>query len=168
MKSKSVDPFIFTIAIILFTLISISIPVFGQGKYSVSGEITYWWKEGQIILWLITKEERHIDKSLVPIARTLTIELDSQDTQEIQNKKVEAETVNFKFIGVPEGTYGIFCILDMNKNGKLDYPEGFEPGTIPPIEPYAYSGPKSWGRAPFDDFKFNVGKDISGLKIQLK
>jgi uncharacterized protein (DUF2141 family) len=94
--------------------------------------------------------------------------LSSQDTQEGEEKKIKAETVTFKFVDVPKGTYGILCILDINKNGKLDYPEGFDPGTLRPIEPYAYSGPKSWGPSPFDDFKFNVDKDISGLKIQLK
>lgn len=168
MKSKSVNSFIFFSVIILFASTLISTTVFGQDQYSVSGEITYWWKEGQIIVWLITSEERDIDKKLVPHERTLSIELYSQDTQDIQGKKVEAETVSFKFVDVPKGTYGILCILDGNKNGKLDYPEGFEPGTVPPIELYAYSGPKSWGPAKFDDFKFDVEKDISGLKIQLR
>ena len=168
MKNNPVNPLIVIIAIILFASISISTLAFGQDNYSVSGEITYWWKEGQIVVWLITKEERDIDKKLLPQKRTLKIELDSQSTQEVQDKKVDAETVSFKFVDVPKGTYGIICILDKNKNGELDYPEGFEPGTIPPLELYAFSRPKSWGRGSFDDFKFDVNKDVSGLKIELR
>ena len=168
MKKKSINGLLIAVVLTFFTLTAIPTSAFGQDKFSVSGEITYWWKEGQIIVWLLTKEERKIDKKLVPKARSLKIELGSQNTQEGAKKKVKAETVTFEFVDVPKGTYGILCILDMNKNGKLDYPEGFDPGTIPPTEPYAYSGPKSWGTAPWDDFKFNVDKDVSGLKIQLK
>jgi len=168
MKNKSVTRFIVIITIILFKSISFSTLAFGQNKYSVSGEITYWWKEGQIIVWLITEEERDIDKKLLPKKRTLIIDLDSQSVQDVQDKKVDAETVTFKFVDVPKGTYGIICILDKNKNGELDYPEGFEPGTIPPLELYAHSVPKSWGRMSFDDFKFDVNKDLSGLKIELR
>ena len=168
MKKKSINRLLIAVVLTFFIFTAIPTYVFGQDKFSVSGEITYWWKEGQIIVWLLTKEERKIDKKLIPEARSLKIELDSQNTQEGAEKKVKAETVAFEFVDVPKGTYGILCILDMNKNGKLDYPEGFDLGTIPPIEPYAYSGPKSWGPAPWDDFKFNVDKDVSGLKIQLK
>jgi len=168
MKKKSIHPLLAAVVIVAFALTTLFSSAYGQDKFSVSEEITYWWKEGQIIVWLLTKEERKKNKELVPQARTLKIELSSQDTQEGEEKKIKAETVTFKFVDVPKGTYGIFCILDTNKNGKLDYPEGFGPGTVRPIEPYAYSGPKSWGPSPFDDFKFNVDKDISGLKIQLK
>ena len=52
-------------------IFAISTFAFGQEKFSVSGEITYWLKEGQIIVWLLTKEERKIDKTLVPKARSL-------------------------------------------------------------------------------------------------
>jgi len=169
MKKKSIHPLLAAVVIVAFTLTTLFSSAYGQDKFSVSGEITYWWKEGQIIVWLLTKEDRDIDKNLVPEARTLKIDLSTKNTQEGQKKIVKARTVTFKFVEVPKGTYGILCILDINKNGKLDYPEGFPRGTLPPTEPYAFSGPKALGGpSPFDDFKFYVDKDVSGFKIQLK
>ncbi|MGD8342785.1 MAG: hypothetical protein PVH53_04290 [Desulfobacterales bacterium] len=87
MKKKSINRLLIAVVLTFFIFTAIPTFVFGQDKFSVSGEITYWWKEGQIIVWLLTKEERKIDKKLIPEERSLKIELDSQNTQEVAEKK---------------------------------------------------------------------------------
>ena len=63
---------------------------------------------------------------------------------------------------MPKGVYCIACIQDFNKNRKVDH----SPKTGFPIEPYAYSGPAYFGPAQWEAIKFNVDKDISGIKIK--
>jgi hypothetical protein len=134
-------------SIIIFILVGIFIvasgfQALGEDKFTVSGEIAYWHKgqpKGQILVRLINQEEFKKMYEIGQQIRTLKIELSSQ---EVQENKLQSETVPFRFVDVLKGTHGSYCILDLNKNGKLDYPEGATPGKVPPIEPYALSGPK--------------------------
>ncbi len=79
-------------------------------------------------------------------------------------QQLEAKKVTFKFVDVPKGIYMIICIQDLNNNGEMDY------STAPfgrkiPLEPFGYSGPRLPGL--WDDVKFEVEKDISGIEIQI-
>lgn len=67
-------------------------------------------------------------------------------------------------MNVPAGDYVIRCFQDLNKNGKLDFVEGGPHQR--PDEPwglYRYSWLIDW-----DDCKFRVDKDITGIKIDLR
>ena len=139
-------------------IFAISSSAYGQEKFTVSGEIEFSEKRGEIHVWLKTMEEfEKRGKPTLP-ARSLMIKPSPQ--------QLKAKKVTFKFVDVPKGIYGIVCIQDLNKNGKLDYEDGAR-GTKPPIEPYGYSGPAFFGPAKWDDIKFEVDKDVSGIEIWL-
>jgi uncharacterized protein (DUF2141 family) len=138
-------------------IFAISTTTYGQEKFTVSGEIHFHEKKGQIYVWLKTKEELAKLAEPAPPARSLIIKPSPE--------QLKAKKVSFKFVDVPKGVFCIVCIQDLNMNGKLDYPDGAAPGTQPPIEPYGYSGPAYFGPAQWNDIKFEVNKDISNIVI---
>jgi len=142
----------------LAALLVLSASAYGQEKFTVSGEISFDEKRGEIHVWLKTQEELDKQGEPAPPARSLMIKPSPQ--------QLKAKKVIFKFVDVPKGIYCIFCIQDLNKNGKLDY-HGAR-GTTPPIEPYGYSGPAFFGPAQWDDIKFKVDKDIKDIEIGLQ
>jgi uncharacterized protein (DUF2141 family) len=105
---------------------------------------------------LLTQEEFPKKDQATP-EKKLVIKPDAQ--------QLKAKKVPFKFVDVPKGTYAIRCIQDLNENGEMDY---FDSGVgiMEPQEPYGYSGPKLLG-ALWSDVKFEVDKDISGIKIEV-
>ena len=127
---------------------------YGQENFTVSGEISFHEEKGQILVWLKTQEE--FEKRIEPRipSRSLTVKPNPQ--------QLKAKKVAFKFVDIPKGIYGIYCIQDFNKNGKLDH----SAETVMPIEPYGYSGPAYFGPAQWEDIKFNVEKDVSGIEIK--
>ena len=139
-------------------IFAISISAYGQEKFTVSGEIIFHEKRGEFHVWLKTQEELEQRAEPAPPARSLVIKPSPQ--------QLKAKKVTFKFVDVPEGSYCIVCFHDLNKNGKLDYPDGAR-GTKPPIEPYDYSGMVFFGPGQWDDIKFKVDKDISGIELRL-
>ena len=143
---------------ILGFIFAISTSAYGQEKFAVSGEINFHEEKGQIYVWLKTQEE--YEKRVEPTlpARSLLIKPNLQ--------QLKAKKVTFKFVDVPEGSYCIVCFHDLNKNGKLDYPDGAR-GTKPPIEPYDYSGMVYFGPGQWGDIKFKVDKDITGIELRL-
>jgi uncharacterized protein (DUF2141 family) len=71
-----------------------------------------------------------------------------------------AGKVSFKFDSVPKGAYCIFALLDVNNNRKVDF------------ENYVIS--ESWGSYrevyvgwTWDDVKFDLDKNITGIQIQM-
>ena len=140
-------------------LLMLSSSAYGQEKFTVSGEISFREERGEIHVWLKTQEELPKRGEPAPPARSLMIKPSPE--------QLTAKKVSFKFVDVPKGIYCIVCIQDFNKNGKLDYPDGVVPGTQPPIEPYGYSGEAVFGPAQWNDIKFEVDKNISGIKIKL-
>ena len=140
-------------------LLMVSSSAYGQEKFTVSGEISFQEQGGEIYVWLKTQEELGRRAEPAPAERSLMIKPGPQ--------QLKAKKVPFKFVDVPKGIYCILCIQDLNKNGKLDYPDGAAPGTTPPIEPYGYSGEVFFGPAQWDDIKFNVDKNVSGIEIEL-
>ena len=141
----------------IFLMVSSS--VYGQEKFTVSGEISFNEERGEIHVWLKTQEELGKRGEPAPPERSLMTKPNPQ--------QLKAKKVSFKFVDIPKGIYCIVCIQDLNKNGKLDYPDGAAPGTQPPIEPYGYSGEAFFGPAQWNDIKFKVDKNISGIEIKL-
>ena len=139
-------------------IFAISTFAYGQEKFTVSGEVKFPKRKGEIHVWLKTQEELEKRDEPAPPARNLMIK---PSTQELQAKKV-----TFKFVDVPKGTYCIVCIQDLNKNGKLDY-SGSSLGGRFPMEPVGYSGPSFLGPGQWSGIKFEVDKDISGIEIEL-
>ena len=145
-----------SITMIFFISLSISTLSFGQDKYSVSGEIIFHEEQGEFQVWLRIQDEVEIGlKSAPPPERILLIKptLD----------QLKAKKVTFKFVGIPAGNYCIYCLHDLNKNGELDR----VPSTGFPAEPYGYSGQLAFGKPMWEDVRFKVDKDVSGIKINL-
>ena len=94
-------------------IFAISTSAYGQEKFTVSGEISFHEKRGEIHVWLKTQEELEQRAEPAPPARSLVIKPSPQ--------QLKAKKVTFKFVDVPEGSYCIVCFHDLNKNGKLDY-----------------------------------------------
>jgi uncharacterized protein (DUF2141 family) len=139
----------------LVFLCAVSTISYSQEKFAVSGEVEFPKRKGVIILMLLTQEE--FPKKEPAPERKLMIK---PDAQQLKTKRVP-----FKFVDVSKGIYAIRCIQDLNENGEMDY---FDPGVgfMEPQEPYGYSGPKFLGVL-WSDVKFEVDKDISGIKIRV-
>ncbi|NIS70741.1 MAG: DUF2141 domain-containing protein [Proteobacteria bacterium] len=128
---------------------------FAEETFTVSGEIKFPKRKGEIYVWLKTQEEFEKRGEPASPARSLMIKPSPQ--------QLKAKKVTFEFVDVPKGIYGIVCIQDLNKNGKMDYMEGGFHQIA--IEPFGYSGPRFLAAAQWDDAKFEVDKDISGIEI---
>ena len=136
----------------------ISSLAYAQEKFTVSGEIKFPESKGEIYVWLKTQEEHKQQKEPESPARSLMIKPSPQ--------QLKAQKVTFRFADVPKGTYCIVCMQDLNKNGKMDHKEGVWYKNIP-AEPYGSSGPSTWERGMWNDIKFEVDKDMSGIEIRL-
>ncbi len=136
---------------------------FAEETFTVSGEVKFPKGEGEIYVSLKTQEEFEKRGEPASPARSLMIKPSPQ--------QLKAKKVTFNFVDVPKGIYGIVCMQDLNKNGKMDYVQGVF--TKIPIEPFGYSGQRFLGfevdleAARWDDVKFEVDKDISGIEIRM-
>ena len=137
-------------------LCTVSTISYSQEKFTVSGEVKFEKKKGAFILMLLKQEEFAKEEPATP-ERKLMIKPDSQ--------QLKAKKVSFKFVDVPQGTYAIYCIHDLNENGEMDYVAG-STGFRWPQEPTGFSGPTFLG-VNWSDVKFEVDKDISGIKIEV-
>ncbi|MBW2440973.1 MAG: DUF2141 domain-containing protein [Deltaproteobacteria bacterium] len=133
---------------------AISTSAYGQEIFTVSGEISFQEEKGEFLVYLKTQEELEERGEPALPSRSLVIK---PNPQQLQAKKV-----TFKFVAVPKGFYCILCVQDLNKNGKLDY----SAQTGIPIEPLGYSG-QAFFHGQWEDIKFEVDKDISGIEIKL-
>ena len=140
--------------IILSFVFAISTSAYGQELYTVAGEINFHEETGEFQVQLKTEHELENAVKTIPPSRNLLIKPNSN--------QLKAKKVTFKFVDVPAGTYCIYCLHDLNKNGKMDR----VPETGLPAEPYGYSGPLVFGKAMWEDVSFKVDKNISGIKIK--
>jgi len=131
--------------------------VYAEDKFTVSGEVNFPKRKGEIHVELKTQGEFE-KQTQVPEDRRMIIKLSAQ---QLKSKKA-----SFEFVNVPAGDYLITCFQDLNKNGKLDFVETAF-GRQLPDEPRGSYGPPSY---PFgwDTSKFKVDKDITGIKIDLR
>jgi len=144
------------LSFLFVSIVFCSALAFAGDTFTVSGEVKFPKNKGVIQCWLRTQEEFEKREKPASPARRLMIKPSPQ--------QLEAKKVTFKFVDVPKGIYMIICIQDLNNNGEMDY------STAPfgrkiPLEPFGYSGPRLPGL--WDDVKFEVEKDISGIEIQI-
>jgi hypothetical protein len=131
-------------------LLLISFPADAEQKYSLSGTASFDQAE-RILISLYTYEEfqNYLRKPLPPEPFTLVIEPSAQEKG--------AGKVPFRFDGIPQGTYALLAFRDQDKPGTLRR-------SVRPASSYlmmTFSG--RW-----DDVKFEVNRNITGLKIRFE
>lgn len=142
MKQKSV---------ILLVLLLLASPIsYAQDKFTVSGEVAFF-EEGNVIIGLHTQDtyEARIQPSIFQL-------IEPTDEQK------KASKVQFKFEGVPAGTYAILAWLDVNRDGKLDRTEAG--WAKEPVGVYRSSGAYGW---PWHTVNFDLNENLSGIFILL-
>ena len=128
-----------------------------EENYTLSGEVTFR-KDGDIYICLLNMEGWRDFQN----PRNELSQLKCQVIKMNADLK-EAKKVSFEFDNVPKGTYCIVALQDVNNNGKADF------------ENYVISEP--WGSyrnieigtgtgTTWDNVKFDLEKDITGIKIQ--
>ncbi|MGD9032365.1 MAG: DUF2141 domain-containing protein [Desulfobacteraceae bacterium] len=141
----------------LGVLLMASAFAYAEDKFTVSGEVTFPKRKGEIHVELKTQEEYEKGKQ-VPEDRRMMIKLSAQ---QLKSKKA-----SFEFVNVPAGDYLITCFQDLNKNGKIDFSiSSF--GEHIGDEPWGCYRPLGWPSS-WDTSKFKVDKNIAGIKIDLK
>lgn len=129
---------------------------FAEENYKLSGEVTFSYN-GDIYICLLNMEgwrdfqtPRHELSQLK--CKVIKMNADLRG----------AGKVSFKFDSVPKATYCIVALQDVNNNGKADF------------ENYVINEP--WGTyrnleigisTSWDNVKFDLEKDIAGIKIQM-
>ena len=124
-------------------------------NWTISGDVTFQY-DGDIYICLLTKKELHEfvsrNHALSPSeCKLIRMNADLKKTGK----------VSFKFESIPKGTYCIVTYQDANKNGIVDY-EGLHMS-------------ESWGSYKenvhsniiWDNVKFDLEKDITGIKIEM-
>ena len=146
----------------LGVLLMASAFAYAEDKFTVSGGVTFS-KDADIHLFLKTQNEEEKGET-TPSSRTVIIRPTTEQKK--------AKRASFNFIAVPKGAYIIRCFQDVNGNGKLDLGDPTEPAAIRDrdmrvsLEPeglYKSSWPFDWDRS-----KFQVNRDITGIKIHLQ
>jgi hypothetical protein len=131
-------------------LLLLSFPAHAEQKYSVCGTAVFD-KAERILLSLYTYEgfQNYQRKPLPPEPYTLVIE------PSVQEK--EAGKVPFRFEGIPQGTYALLAFRDQR-----------EPGALPRSARPASSYLMMTFSARWDDVKFEVNRNITGLEIRFE
>jgi uncharacterized protein (DUF2141 family) len=127
-----------------------------EENYTVSGDVTFS-EDGNIYICVLTKEGFRD-------FQTPGHELTQQKYKVIKmNADLKgAGQVSFKFDSVPKGTYCILALQDVNNNGKVDFKQYV---ISEPFGTYK-EGELSLGLV-WNDIKFDLDKDITGIKIQM-
>ena len=144
------------ITIALFISVSFGI-AFGEETYTITGEVSFK-DDGDIYICICTKDEwaefGFKDHNL------------SKFTCQIKKMNDEIQKVRmapFQLTDIPKGTYVIVAYQDVNGNGKTDHLKAF---VFP--EPWGtYRQAVSSGEKRFDEIKFELNKDIRGIKIEI-
>jgi uncharacterized protein (DUF2141 family) len=136
----------FMICFVLLLLVS---PIsYAQDKFTISGEVTFL-EEGIVFIYLHT-QDTYEARIRPPIFQLI----------EPTDEQKKASKVQFKFEGVPAGTYGLYAFLDVNGDGEVDRNEASLP--TEPVGVYRASYVWGW---PWDSFKFDLNQDLSGISI---
>ena len=127
-----------------------------QENYTLSGEVTFS-SDGDIYICLLNMEGwRDFQRP--------GHELTSQECKVIKmNADLKAAgIVSFKFENVSKGTYCIVALQDVNNNGKVDF------ANYVISEPWgSYRNVEAGDSWTWDNVKFDLEKDITGIKIQM-
>jgi uncharacterized protein (DUF2141 family) len=126
-----------------------------QENYTLSGEVTFR-KDGDIYICLLNMEGWRD-------FQTPGHELTAQKCKVIKmNADLKgAGKVSFEFNSVPKGTYCIVALQDVNNNGKVDFANYI---ISEPWGSYKDYGGTDWS---WNNIKFDLEKDITGIKIQM-
>ena len=127
---------------------------FAEENYTLSGEVTFSY-DGDIYICLLNMEgwrDFHTPRHELSQLKCKVIKMNA----DLRG----AGKVSFKFDSVPKATYCIVALQDVNNNGKADF------------ENYIISEP--WGSykerdvgGTWNDVRFDLEKDITGIKIQM-
>jgi len=129
---------------------------FAEENYTILGEVTFG-EDGDIYICLLTKEGF---RDFQTPGQELTPEKCNVIKMNADLKG--AGKVFFKFDSVPKGTYCIVALQDVNNNGMADFAQH---RISEPLGSYKEGDPTL--ALPWDDIKFDLKKDITGIKIQM-
>jgi uncharacterized protein (DUF2141 family) len=143
-----------TISIVLVLIIN---NAQAQETYTITGDISFQ-HDGDIYIRICTMEEwaeflKPNYELSVPPWKMIRMNSETKKTGK----------VSFKLDSIPKGTYVIVAFQDIIKNQKVDY-EGMymkEPWSTYKEDDYLGNRPR------WDIVKFNLEKNIGGIKIQL-
>ena len=130
---------------------------YAEEKYTISGEVTIQYDyDGKIYICLLTMEE----------FRVFIIsghELSQSPCKVIQMNTdlKKAGKVSFTFDNIPKGTYCVFTYWDVNMNGEVDR-KGYDFN-----EPWGSYKETVHRIPPWVEIKFDLEKDITGIKIEM-
>ena len=128
-----------------------------EEKFSLSGEVSFR-KDADIYICLFTMEDIQYlsqQNELLP-PKCMAIKMN--------NDLKEAEKVSFRFDNIPKGTYCITTFQDVIKNRKVDY-ENYQINE--PFGTYKEQGLECGNQLDWNTIKFNLKKDITGIKITM-
>ena len=140
-----------TLFINLFLLSSFA---YAEENYTLSGEVTFQYDE-DIYICLLTKEgfrEFHVKNHELsqPQYKVIKINADLK----------KAGRVSFKLDNIPRGTYCIITYQDVNNNGRVDQTNNIS-------EPWGSYKETEGAVARWDEVKFDLKEDITGIKINM-
>jgi uncharacterized protein (DUF2141 family) len=130
---------------------------FGEEKYTITGNVSFQ-HDGDIYIRVCTMEEWA--EFLKP---NYELSMPPWKMIKINSATKKAGEVSFKLDSIPTGTYVIVAFQDVIKNQKVDY-EGMymkEPWGTYKEDDYLGNRPR------WDIVKFNLEKNIRGIKIKL-
>jgi uncharacterized protein (DUF2141 family) len=146
-----------TLMLVLGIVFMISDSAYAEEKCSISGQVTFSGQE-DIYLSLYTIENfPQYKKTLPPEPFVKRIKPSPE--------QIKAGRLSFTFSGVPKGTYCIVAFQDVDNNGTLTCDTWGQIG-----EPNCYYKVPtgfSWGTPNWNNVKFEVDKDISGIIMKL-
>jgi uncharacterized protein (DUF2141 family) len=128
-----------------------------EENYAISGEVTFS-EDGTIYICILTKEKfRDFHNPGYDLSA-------SQCKVQRMNADLKSTgIVFFKFDSVPKGTYCIVAYQDVNNNGKVDFKQH---AISEPLGSYREFDP-SLPAISWQYVKFDLEKDITGIKIQI-
>ncbi|UCD31429.1 MAG: DUF2141 domain-containing protein [Desulfobacterales bacterium] len=127
-----------------------------EEKFSLSGEVSFQYN-ADVHICLFTKEDiQYLPQHELspPKCQAVRINADLK----------EAGKVSLKFDGITKGTYCIATFQDVTKNGKVDY-ENYQINE--PFGTYKEQGPECGNQLDWNTIKFDLKKDITGIKITM-
>lgn len=147
--------------IVMKTVVTVSIVLvflglaYGEETYTITGEVSFQY-DGDIYVCICNLEE------WTEILRPRHEFSDSKCNFIAMNNELQkAGATPFKLEGITKGTYVIVGYQDNNKNGMVDY-ENYILN-----EPWQTYKESSTNQPMWNQIKFDLEKDLAGIKIQM-
>ncbi len=159
--------------IILMVLLMPSLARMETPVFSIAGKIIFS-KTGNLYITVVneiefSKEKGSVCNAMIEIGEDTTkwnIIPEGVCKAQIENREEQTKRneVNFKLDGIPQGKYGIKCFQDVTGKGKLIKVLGI------PIVPWGVSHNirHSFSGPTFEEIAFELNKDITDIRIELK